>query len=306
MTRRPIRLKLLVIFNPKAAYGRSLKKLADIQATFARLGIKTTFMPTTRPGHGKELVANAELAGFDGLVAAGGDGTVFEVLNGLYTHPRSARIPLGLLPIGTGNAFARDLGLQPGAWSDAIEILRQGHTRQVDVASVQSADKSYYFLNIVLMGFSVDASLTGHKLKFLGETSYTLATLWQVLKLKSYPLEMKIDGRVVRSDNIFVAISNSRFVGTHFLIAPDAVIDDGLLDVTILRKLKRSRLLKLFPTIYSGRHVEYDEISTHKAACIQICSPDGMLMGPDGEFCGHSPADIRCLPRDLTIFSSLR
>jgi diacylglycerol kinase (ATP) len=299
-------LKLLVIFNPKAAYGRSLRKLAAIQATFARLGLKATFMPTTHPGHGKELVASAELAGFDGLVAAGGDGTVFEVLNGLYTHPRAARIPLGLLPIGTGNAFARELGLQPGAWSDAIDILVQGHTRQVDVASVQSADKSYYFLNIVLMGFSVDASLTGHKLKFLGETSYTLATLWQVLKLKSYPLDMKIDGRVVRGDNIFVAISNSRFVGTHFLIAPDAVIDDGLLDVTILRKLKRSRLLRLFPTIYSGRHVEYKEVSTHRATCIDICSPQGMLMGPDGEFCGHSPAEIRCLPRDLTIFSSLR
>lgn len=280
--------------------------LADIQATFARRDIETTFMPTTHPGHGKALVASADLSGFDGLVAAGGDGTVFEVLNGLYTHPRSARIPLGILPIGTGNAFARELALQPGAWSAAIDILAQGHTRQVDVASVQSADESYYFLNIVLMGFSVDASLTGHKLKFLGRTSYTLATLWQVLKLKSYPLEMRIDDRVVRSDNIFIAISNSRFVGTHFLIAPGAVIDDGLLDVTVLQKLKRGRLLRMFPAIYSGRHVEYEEVSTHKATRIDICSPEGMLMGPDGEFRGHSPAHVRCLPRDLAIFSNLR
>ncbi len=306
MTWKPTRLKLLIIFNPNAAFGRARKKLADIKAKFAGQGIKATFMPTTHPGHGRELVANAKLSGFDGLVAAGGDGTVFEVLNGLYAHPRPARIPLGLLPIGTGNAFARELGLQPGAWSDAIDILKQGHTRQVDVASVKSTDKSYYFLNIVLMGFSVNASLTGHKLKFLGEMSYTLATLWQVLKLKSYPLEMEIDGKAVRSDNVFIAISNSRFVGTNFLIAPEAVIDDGLLDVTILRKLKRSRLLKLFPTIYSGRHVEYEEISTHKAARINICSPKAMLLGPDGEFCGRSPADIRCLPRDLTIFSNPR
>ena len=304
VTWKPKRLKLLIIFNPNAAYGRSLRKLADIEAKFASLGIRTTFMPTTHPGHGTELVSNAELSGFDGLVAAGGDGTVFEVLNGLYTHPRSARLPLGLLPIGTGNAFSRELGLQPGAWSDAIDILKHGHTRQVDVASVKSADKSYYFLNIVLMGFSVDASLTAKKLKFLGETSYTLATLWQVLKLKSYPLEMEIDGKAVKSDNVFIAISNSRYTGTHFLIAPDATIDDGLLDVTILRKLKRSRLLKLFPTIYSGRHVEYEEISTHKATSINISSPEAMLLGPDGEFRGHSPAEIRCLHRDLTIFSN--
>ncbi len=306
MTWKPIRLKLLVIFNPNAAHGRSLRKLAAIKAKFSSQGVEAIFMPTAHPGHGKELVADAELSGFDGLVAAGGDGTVFEVLNGLYAHPRSERIPLGLLPIGTGNAFARELGLQSGAWSDAIDILMQGHTRQVDVASVKSADKSYYFLNIVLMGFSVAASLTGQQLKFLGETSYTLATLWQVLKLKSYPLRMEIDGKVVRSDNIFVAISNSRFVGTNFLIAPEAIIDDGLLDVTILGKLKRSRLLRLFPTIYSGRHVEQKEISTHKATSIKICSPEAMLLGPDGEFCGHSPADIRCLPRDLTIFSDPR
>jgi len=297
-------LKLLIIFNPNAAYGRSVKKLADIEARFAGSGINAAFMPTTHPGHATELVVNTELSGFDGLVAAGGDGTVFEVLNGLYTHPRSARIPLGLLPIGTGNAFARELELQPGAWSDAIDILERGNTRQVDVAFVKSRDKSFYFMNIVSMGFSVDASLTALKLKLLGKSAYTLATLWQVLKLKSYPLKMEIDGKVVKSDNVFITISNSRYTGTHFLIAPEAQIDDGLLDVTILRNLKRSRLLRLFPTIYSGRHVEYEEVSTHKATCINICSPDAMLLGPDGEFCGHSPAEIRCLPRDLTIFSN--
>jgi len=295
-------LKLLIVFNPNAAYGRSVNKLADIKAKFKSLGIVTKLMPTTHAGHGTELVANAELSGFDGLVAAGGDGTVFEVLNGLYKHPKPARIPLGLLPIGTGNAFARELDLQPGKWTDAIDLLQRGRTRQVDVAHVESADISYYFLNIVGMGFSVDASRTAQKLKFLGNTAYTLATLWQVLKLKSYPLVMKIDGKTVRSDNIFVTISNSRFTGTHFLIAPAAVTDDGLLDVTVLESLPRHRLLKLFPTIYSGRHVEYKEISTCKAAHISIRSPQGMLLGPDGEFIGHSPAEISCLHQDLTIF----
>lgn len=262
-------------------------------------------MPTARPGHGSELVANTDLSGFDGLIAAGGDGTVFEVLNGLYTHPKSARIALGLLPIGTGNAFARELDLQPGDWFSAIDLLCKGVTRQIDVAHVNSADKSYYFLNIVGMGFFVDASLSAQKLKFLGNTSYTLAALWKVLKLKTYPLEIEIDGEVLHRDNILVAISNSCYTGTHFLIAPDARIDDGLLDVTILEKLPRRRLLRLFPSIYTGKHVLYDEISTYKAARIKIHAPNSMLLGPDGEFRGHTPADITCLHRDLTIFSQL-
>jgi diacylglycerol kinase (ATP) len=152
------------------------------------------------------------------------------------------------------------------------------------------------------MGFSVDAGLSALKLKFLGNTAYTLATLWQVLKLKSYPLVVDIDGKTIRTDNVFITISNTQYTGTHFMIAPDAVIDDGLLDVTLLKDLPRSRLLKLFPTIYSGRHVDYEEVSTFKAARINIQSPQGMLLGPDGEFFGKSPAEISCLHQDLTIF----
>ena len=297
-----IQLKLLIIFNPKAAYGRSLNKLTDIKAKFDGLGITTKFIATTHPGHGTELVANSELSGFDGLIAAGGDGTVFEVLNGLYKQPKSARIPLGLLPIGTGNAFARELDLQPGAWIDAIDLLQRGRTRLIDVGLVKSADSTYYFLNIVHMGFSVDSSKTAQKLKFLGNTAYTLATLWQVLKLKSYPLKMEIDAQVIRSDNVFITISNSRYTGTHFLIAPDAVIDDGLLDVTVLENLPRRRLLKLFPSIYSGQHVEYKEVTSHQATHINIHAPQAMLLGPDGEFRGRSPAEITCLHQDLTVF----
>ena len=295
-------MKLLIVFNPNAAHGRAARKLAAIRTKFEGLGIHAEFKPTTHPGHGRELVACTDLSSFDGLVAAGGDGTLFEVLNGLYKHPRSARSPLGLLPIGTGNAFARDLGLKPAAWSDAIDLLQRGRTREVDVGYVESADKTYYFLNIVGMGFTVDAGKSAHKLKFFGNTAYTLATLWQVLKLKSYPLEAELDGRELRSDNIFITISNTRYTGTHFLIAPDASIDDGLLDVTILENLPRHRLLKLFPTIYDGRHVQYEEISTHKAAHIKIHSPAAMLLGPDGELIGHSPAEITCLHQDLTIF----
>ena len=296
-------MKLLIIFNPSAAHGRSAKKLMHIRAKLKDLNIQAKLMTTTHQGHAKKLVANTDLSGFDGLIAAGGDGTVFEVLNGLYEHPKPARVPLGLLPIGTGNAFARELGLQPPNWSDAIDIVHRGRLREVDVGHVNSANGSYYFLNIVLMGFAVDASLSARKLKVLGNTAYTLATLWQLMKLKTYPLVLEVDGQVIRSDNVFITISNSRYTGTNFLIAPDATIDDGQLDVTVLQKLSRFRILKLFPTIYSGRHVEYDEISSYKGACIKIQSPQNMLLGPDGEFYGHTPAEITCLPRDLNIFT---
>jgi diacylglycerol kinase (ATP) len=295
-------LKLLIIFNPKAAYGRSAGKLAEIKKHFEARSIDIQILSTSHPDHARELVKGTDLSGFDGLVAAGGDGTLFEVLNGLYSHPKSSRIPLGLLPTGTGNAFSRELLADQACWSDAIDILQAGKTRQIDVAQVTSADSSFHFLNAMHMGFSVDAGLVAKKLKFLGNVAYTLATLWQLLKLKSYPLEMEVDDKPVSENTIFTTIANTRYTGTHFLIAPKAIFDDGKLDVITLSKLSRFRLLKLFPTIYDGRHIEYKEVSSLKAEYIKLTSPGAMLLGPDGEFCGHTPAEIRCLHQDLTVF----
>ncbi len=112
---------------------------------------------------------------------------------------------------------------------------------------------------------------------------------------------MELDGQRIEQDNVFVEVSNSRYTGTTFLMAPQARIDDGLLDVTMLRRLPKLRLLRLFPTIYSGRHVRFEEVETQQVRHIRIESPGGMLLAPDGEFRGHTPVDIHCLHRDLEL-----
>ena len=112
-----------------------------------------------------------------------------------------------------------------------------------------------------------------------------------------------IDGKKIEEDNVFVEISNTRYTGTSFLIAPAARLDDGLLDVTLLRDLPRLRLLRLFPTIYSGRHVEFEEVSTYTASTIKIMMPENQLLAPDGEFYGETPVTVTCLKQDLEIFS---
>jgi YegS/Rv2252/BmrU family lipid kinase len=295
-------LKFLVIFNPHAAMGRSARLMPRIRAAFKDRGIEAIFSPTGHAGHATRLVAEADLSEVDGVVAAGGDGTLFEVLNGLYQQSKSDRKPLAVLPVGTGNAFARDLGLKPGDWQKAIDILAGGKTRKVDVGHVRAKGAEFHFLNILGMGFAVDAGKTAQWWKRLGNAAYTIGTLWQVLKLKSYPLRIELDGEALQQDNIFVEVSNTRYTGTSFLIAPGADIDDGLLDVTLLCRLSRMRLLRLFPTIYSGRHVGFEEITVRQASHIRISSPGDMPLGPDGEFLGATPVDIHCLNRDLEIY----
>jgi diacylglycerol kinase (ATP) len=296
-------VKLLLIFNPHAAMKRASRLLPDIRKGLERFATVDIAL-TRHAGHAVDLVAAADLDAFDGVIAAGGDGTLYEVLNGLYRKPVQDRVPLGLVPVGTGNAFARDLGLMPGDWQKGIDIIARKQLRKVDVGRVQTRSETFYFLNIIGMGFAVDAGKTAKKLKMVGNAAYTLGTLWETVKLKSYPLQIEIDGKNIKQDNVFVEISNSRYTGSSFLIAPDAQIDDGLLDVTLLSSLSRSRLLRLFPTIYSGSHVQYKEVSTFQAQQIRIHAPGGQLLGPDGEFHGQTPADITCLHRDLEFFCS--
>jgi len=289
------------MLNPHAAMGRASRLLPNIRKGLERFA-EVDIVTTRHAGHAVDLVAAADLGAFDGVIAAGGDGTLFEVLNGLYRKEPQERVPLGLVPVGTGNAFVRDLGLMPGDWKKGIDIIARNQPRRVDVGRVQTGSEIFYFLNVIGMGFAVDAGMTAKKLKMLGNTAYTLGTLWETIYLKSYRLHIEIDGNNIRQDNVFVEISNSRYTGTNFLIAPDAQIDDGLLDVTLLSSLPRRRLLRLFPTIYSGRHVQYKEISTFQAQQIRIHAPGGRLLGPDGEFQGYTPADISCLHNDLEIF----
>lgn len=294
-------MRIFIILNPCAGAGRSRDIWPKIESFLQASGVDFTTRITTGPGDADRLAAESELSTFDALVAAGGDGTLFEVVNGLYRRNPGERPPLGVIPIGTGNAFARDLGLAPGDWRAAVERLLSAPVRRIDVGRVSSGLECFYFVNIIGLGFPVDAAVTARKLKWLGRGAYTLATLWRVLRLRSHPLCMELDGRRIEGNKVFVEISNTRYTGTHFLIAPAARMDDGLLDVVLLSHLSRRRILRLFPTIYSGRHVGFEEVQTMRAEKIRLLKPRGMPLAVDGEFRGETPVTIECLERDLSL-----
>lgn len=296
-------MRVYAVVNPLAGAGRSRDAWPRIEGLLDAGGAASSVHFTRGAGHATSLVAEADFSGFDCVVAVGGDGTLFECVNGLYRRERGQRLPLGVIPAGTGNAFARDLGLGPNDWRGAVGQLLRGRVQRVDVGRVTTADDRFHFLNIIGMGFPVDAAATASRLKALGKGAYTLATLREVLRLRSYPLRCVIDGDEFSEDNVFVEVANTRYTGTHFMIAPEARMDDGLLDVILLRKLSRRRVLRLFPTIYSGRHVEFDEVATLRAKSIRLLSPENMPMTVDGEFRGRTPATIECLEKDLELMA---
>jgi len=294
-------MKVLLILNPMAAHKRAGKLLPDIEAGFNKLNISFDLRLTDYPEHAVDIVRDADFDSYDGIAVAGGDGTLFESINGYYQNQAKRKIPIGVLPIGTGNAFARDLELQTFQWKEALEIIQKNKPRKVDAGVFNTHGQKYYFLNIMGLGFVADVTKTAHKLKLIGNVSYTIGVLYQTIFLKAFKIKMEADGKMVERESVFVEISNTRYT-SNFLMAPNAEIDDGFLDVTILSRLNRRRLIQCFPKIFTGEHLEMDEVEQFKAKKIVIETEKPKVITPDGELVGISPVTVECLHQDVPVF----
>ena len=295
-------MKLLLVANPCAGHGRAGRLLAEVSDTCRNLGLEVDTRLTERPGHATEIIEAENLAPFDGVIATGGDGTVFEAVNGLFRNPAGPAVPFGVLPMGTGNSFSRDLGLERGQVREALELIAGGATRKVDVGLCHTGNRDLYYLNILGVGFVSDVTATAAKLKLLGNASYTIGVIYRTAFLGTFGLELELDGNIIEREATFLEISNSRFTA-DFLMAPEAKIDDGLLDVTLLGRISRRRLLRLFPSVFKGEHVQYPEVETFTARSIKVVSDQPKILTPDGELIGTTPADVTCLHHALEVFS---
>lgn len=295
-------MKLLLVENPHAAHDRAKHLFAPIAHALSRAGIAVDTKLTERPGHARQIVAGCRFSDYDGIVAAGGDGTLFEVVNGLYEN-KGARVPLGVIPIGTGNAFARDLTLTSGDWEQAVGNIAAGKTRRADVGRFTTQGRTLYYVNILGLGFVADVVATADRLKLLGNLSYTLGVLFRTIGLRAYGIRVDADGRLIETEAIFTEISNTRYT-SNFLMAPSARIDDGLLDVTILKKINRRRLLQCFPLIFSGAHVTMPEVESFTVRHLSITTDAPKVLTPDGELLGSTPIEVECLGGDIEVFGA--
>jgi len=294
-------LRALLIFNPQAANGRALKHLEKIKSLLTEKGISLKTMLTGHRGHGIEILKNTDLKEFDTVLSAGGDGTLFETINGIMKNPEKKKPAIGIIPVGTGNAFVRDMELETGNFKDAIDIIAKGKLKKVDVGKFTTKNETHYYLNIVGLGFVSDVNGLAQKLKVFGNLSYTFAVFIKLIPLKTYKVKLNIDGKEVERENIFVEVSNSRYT-SNFLMAPEAKIDDGYLDITLLNKTSRIRMIKAFPKIFTGEHVKLPEVETFKAQKLSIYTDEEKILTPDGEMIGTSPVEIECLHREIEVF----
>ena len=289
-------MRVLVIYNPQAGNGRARRCLPAIRQYLAEKAIDAQFLLTEASGHATLLAAQAELSGFDALIASGGDGTLFEVLNGYMRNIATNKPPLGLIPNGTGNAFMKELGLRHSDWHRAIDIIAENRPRALDIGRLRAQGQDCYFINIVGMGFVAEIAQAAVPLKRLGTAAYTLAVLLKLPSMRVQTIRLELDGETLEREGVFVEVANSTYTGTNFLIAPKARLDDGLLDVVLLKRISRLGLLRLFRTVFDGSHLRHPQVEYYQARSITVTESRPGRLIPDGEILGNTPASFECLP----------
>jgi diacylglycerol kinase (ATP) len=287
-------MKTFIICNPGAG------RVEDREAIRKKLqqlpGAKIYF--TEREGDATRFAQDAVKQGQDLVVAAGGDGTLNEVINGIAR--RADRIQVGLVPLGTGNDFARTLAL-PDSIDDCIDVLRIGKTRAIDFVRVTS-DQIRYFVNVSAGGFSGTANekLTPEIKKTWGPLAYLRSAAEALPELRSYRTTVVLDEGAPLEVNLYNAIiANGRFVAGGTEVAPEAAVDDGLLDLVLVLQKSMSEMILVIAQMLAGKHLASDAIVFRRAKKIAISSNPGMWFNVDGELVGNEPALFEALPRAL-------
>ncbi len=295
-------MKIALIANPCSGGKRGGKLIPVVKKKLKDRNIKFDIFITEYHQHALDIVKNLSVNDYDSVVSLGGDGTNYEVLNGLLKfHGKNNIPPLGIIPVGRGNSFARDLDIM--TTDDGILALARQNTRPVDVCSFTQARERFYFVNMTGFGFVTDAARTAVGFKFLGDLSYIIGVLYRTIKLAFHKMELEIDGNIIGGKNCFVEFCNSRFTGGNMLIAPDAKIDDGFFDVVILGPLSRISMMCTFPKLFKGLHGQNPAFKFIRAKKATVYTTPSKVLLPDGEIFGKTPAKINIHPKLVRYFS---
>ena len=291
--------KFYLTVNPYGGGKRGPKILKNILPLFEEKNIQLTIIETEYAGHNKELANQLDMNGYDGFCCIGGDGTMYEVINGLMTREDRQKFPIGLITGGTGNSFMHDLDcLDP---MDAAKRIVKGERRSIDIFSCKANGEQYYGFNILGWGIPTDANILADKLRWMGSQRYNLSSIVEVLRHKKRFARVAIDGNSIGADFAFIIGCNTIHTGKGMKMAPLARLNDGLIDLIIVRKVSRLKLLKLFPKVFSGKHIGDPSVDYRQVKQFSIIPEEDSQLNLDGEVLGSTPVEVQVLPNEIEL-----
>lgn len=294
--------RAVLIVNPTAGRGRAGKQAREIETRLRQYGLTDiVWRHTTARGHACTLAREAALAGAPLVVAVGGDGTLHEVVNGIL----GTQATLGLIPFGTGNDFARALGLH-GDLDTACRAVAQGGTRRVDIGTVagRGMDMPRHFLVICGTGYVAQTARTVNAgIRFLsGAAAYVLGAILTLRTFQPFQLTLTLDdGAPATTSAMFVSLCNTETTGGGMKIAPGARADDGLLDICLVGAVPKSTLLYQLTQVFAGRHVGHPAVRMLRASRVSLDADPPQPLLIDGEVIGITPATVTLARHALAV-----
>ena len=302
--------KMFIIVNPVSANSTTAKEWPQFNKLLLDNGYQFETVLTKSPGHATELSRQALKTGYKTIMSVGGDGTMNEVVNGFFEdgHPIAEDSRLVVFSRGTGCDFIKTLGIKKGT-EDLLAILARNEEKQIDLGSVNFIDKAgkintRYFVNIADIGIGAETAnrVNKHSKVFKGFISFMLGTVSTIILYKNKDFEVVIDDKTVLQERMnSVIIANGRYFGGGMKVAPDALLDDGLFDIIIFGDLSKPDLIKSFPLIYEGKHLDHPKLRLYRGSKVKVKSGGKGLIEVDGEIPGNDDADFELLPKALKI-----
>ena len=290
MTRR-----IAVLVNPTSGKGRGARLLLPVSDRLRDAGLEVEVVVGRDGDEAFDKLRDRVAEGVEGVVAVGGDGLV----NIALQVTGGTDIPFGIVPAGTGNDIARSLGLEPRDSMAAVDLVIAGRTRAVDLGRANGR----WFAGVLGSGFDSMVNERANRMSWPnGRSRYNVAIVAELRTFRPVPYVLELDGERLESEAMLVAVGNGRSYGGGMLVCPGAVLDDGLLDVTLLGPISKPEFLRVFPRVYKGTHVTHPAVSVHRARTVSL-QADGVTAYADGERVAVLPVTCDAVPFALHVFT---
>jgi len=299
----------LAIVNPNAGNGKGLRDWHLIAEFIKQVNLSYTVKFTESKGHAMLLTSEAVKDGCRNIITIGGDGTLNEVVNGIFTVNTcpSSEISLALIPVGTGNDWGRMFGI-PLDYEKAVRIIKEGKQMLHDIGMLTYFDgaekKNRYFINIAGLGFeSVVVKRTNYQKDRgrSGKAIYFYNLLMSLLSYKNTRAEIIVDGEKKSADVFSINVGNGKYCGGGMRQTPDALPDDGLLDVTVINGIGKIEIIRSLKMLYDGTILSHPKIDGYKCRNLKVSSEAILWAEADGESLGHTPAEFSIIPLGIKI-----
>ena len=303
----------LVLVNPNAGAGKCRKEWVKIHSLLEKHLFKYEVVFTRKKYHAIVLTRQKIKDGYHKIIIVGGDGTLNEVINGVFAQKQfpTTEITLGMIPVGSGNDWARMFDI-PQDYDQALQIIQKENTFIQDAGRVIFFNKNQkqgrYFINIAGLGFDAIVTKRTNHLKEKGKRN-KLIYFWSIIAgLFGYnhiQANLTIDG-VTYSHEIFsMNIGICRFSGGGMMQVPGAIPDDGKFDLTVIRKMRKFEVLRSLPVLYNGKITKHKRVNTYIGEKIQVNSGKSIYLETDGENLGHTPFEFEIIPKSVRIITGI-